>query len=429
MASGFLRNTVVLMTGSGMAQLFTLGITLLLARVYSDVDFGVMAIFAATQVILAELSNARYDNAIMLPKESNRAASLLGLCWLIGFGVSIFVFMGVFAAEQLLSGLVAESKVWALLHWLPLSCLLGAILQPLTVYLNRNNQYRTIAVAKVLQAFGTGLTSLYLGYAGWGAMGLLVGFVVGQLLALMFSITALSISNFGQFFQRTEMRLVAIEYKHFPLYSSTSTLLNTFSRQVPVYLLQYFFNSAIVGQFSMANRLLGTPVLLVAQSFGQVFYQRAAREHELEHHSSFLSLVVKTTRNLFALGILPVLLLGIAGPQLFALALGPKWLEAGVFAQYLAPWFLLLFTVNPLTYVLNIKAKLGFELWYNVAIFIARTAVLGWFGYAGEPVWAIVGFALVGVLFNGFMLGYIWYISGADKLGWQKAWEAVWHKS
>ena len=49
MASGFLKNTIVLMTGSGLAQVFTLGITLLLARVYDDVDFGIMAIFAATQ--------------------------------------------------------------------------------------------------------------------------------------------------------------------------------------------------------------------------------------------------------------------------------------------------------------------------------------------------------------------------------------------
>lgn len=429
MASGFLKNTLVLMTGSGLAQVFTLGITLLLARVYSDVDFGLMAIFAATQMIVAELSNARYDNAIMLPKDNNKAASLLGLCWLIGLAVSAIALGGVFAAEQLLASVVTEVQVWELLHWLPVSALLGAVLQPLTVYLNRNNQYRTIAAAKVVQAFVTGLTSLYLGYSGWGAMGLLVGFVGGQLLALVFSITALSIKDLGRFFQLTDMRTVAIEYKHFPLYSSASTLLNTFSRQVPVYLLQYFFNAAVVGQFSMANRLLGTPVLLVAQSFGQVFYQRAAREHELEHHSSFLALVVKTTRNLLLLGILPVMLLGIAGPQLFAWVLGPKWLDAGIFAQYLAPWFLLLFTVNPLTYVLNIKAKLSFEFWYNVAIFIARASVLVWFGYAGEPVWAIAGFAIVGVVFNVFMLGYIWYISGADKLGWKKAWEVVWQKS
>ncbi len=429
MASGFLKNTLVLMTGSGLAQVFTLGITLLLARVYDDVDFGIMAIFAATQMILAELSNARYDNAIMLPKENNLAASLLGLCWLIGLGVSGIALLGVLGAELLLADWATEEGVWQLLHWLPLSCLLGAVLQPLTVYLNRNNQYRAIATAKVLQAFGTGLTSLYLGYNGWGAMGLLVGFIVGQGAALLFSITALSFSNLGQYFDKRGMQVVAKEYKHFPLYSSASTLLNTFSRQVPVYLLQYFFNAGVVGQFSMANRLLGTPVLLVAQSFGQVFYQRAAREHDLGHHSSFLALVVKTTRNLMALGILPVMLLGIAGPQLFAWVLGPKWLEAGVFAQYLAPWFLLLFTVNPLTYVLNIKAKLSFELWYNVAIFIARASVLVWFGYMAEPVWAIAGFAAAGFVFNVFMLGYIWYISGADKLGWQKAWEVVWGRN
>lgn len=429
MASGFLRNTLVLMTGSGLAQAFTLGITLLLARVYSDVDFGLMAIFAATQIILAELSNARYDNAIMLPTDDKRAAHLLGLCWMAGLSISTFTLLGVFGAEAILGPWVSQEAVWPLFRWLPFSCLLGALLQPLTVYLNRNSQYSAIAWAKVAQAFATGLTSLYLGYQGWGAKGLLAGFMVGQGLALTFSCMALPNKKPAIYFNSIGMSSVAREYKHFPLYSSASTLLNTFSRQVPVYLLQYFFNTAIVGQFSMANRLLGTPVLLVAQAFGQVFYQRAARQHEQGLVLPFLGLVVRTSRNLLLLGIVPVVVLGIWGPPLFAWVLGPKWLAAGVFAQYLAPWFLLLFAVNPLTYVLNIKAKLRFELWYNVAIFIARTTVLAWFGYIGQPIWAIGAFALVGVVFNLFLLGYIWHISGTGLLGWQKAWEVLWQKS
>jgi len=326
------------MTGSGLAQVLTFGITIILARFfYTDVDFGILALFSATQMIVSVFANGRYDVAIMLPQEQTQARALLFLSLQIGLGVSL-ASLGVVAVSATSIAQWADAPQLASALWLlPLAVWLSSVTQPLIVYLNRQKQYRSIATSKLAQALGMGGISLLLGYFGLSEMGLVWGFVAGQVLVLLVLVYGyLAHDTLAKLWQSRSLgKVAAATYAHFPRWSTWSSLLNNISKQAPVYMLQYFFGSGVVGQFSMSNRVLGTPVLLVSQSYGQIFYQHAAqKEHEAPQE--LLPLVVKTVRNLLLLGFVPILVLALAGPQLFAWVFGPEWLEAGVFTSYLS---------------------------------------------------------------------------------------------
>lgn len=401
------------MTGSGLAQVLTFAITILLARFfYTDVDFGTLALFSATQMIVSVFANGRYDVAIMLPQEQAQARALLFLSLQIGLVVTL-ASLGVVALSASTIAQWADAPQLAGALWLlPLAVWLSSVTQPLIVYLNRQKQYRPIATSKLAQALGMGGISLLLGYLGWGSMGLVWGFVAGQVLVLLVLIYGyLAHDTFNNLWQsRSLTTLAASTYAHFPRWSTWSSLLNNISKQAPVYMLQYFFGSGVVGQFSMSNRVLGTPVLLVSQSYGQIFYQHAAqKEHEAPQE--LLPLVVKTVRNLLLLGFVPILILALAGPQLFAWVFGPEWLEAGVFTSYLSPWMWLLLAVMPVSMMLDVKGKLGMELLYQAAFLVARVLAVALGAIWGNALWAVAAFSAVSVLFNLILLIYVLHIS------------------
>ncbi len=414
------------MTGSGLAQVLTFGVTVLLARFfYTDVDFGILALFSATQMIISVFANGRYDVAIMLPKEQSQARSLLLLSLQIGFGISLASLVIVAVAGSHIAGWVNAPQLATPLWLLPLAVWLSSVTQPLTVYLNRQKQYRAIAISKLGQAVGMGGISVYLGYLGWGSMGLVYGFVAGQALTLV--VLQWGYLNHDNLFNLWQSRGISLstakEYAHFPRLSTWSSLLNNISKHVPVYLLQYFFGSGVVGQFSMSNRVLGTPVLLVSQSYGQIFYQHAAqKQHDAPHE--LLPFVVKTARNLLLLGFLPILILALIGPNLFAWVFGPEWLEAGVFTSYLSPWMWLLLAVMPVSTMMDIKGKLGVELIYQAAFLIARILAVALGAMWGDALWAVIGFSGVSVIFNFILLIYVLRIA---KQGGTKTtvWEAL----
>lgn len=423
-----LRNTVKLLTGSVLGQAFTFAITILLARIYSPAEFGVVAVFTATALILNELINLRYDKAILLPKDEADANTLLQLCILVALALTAVVGIVVFITTLQFPELVQPGKAGSLFVWLPLTTLIAGLLNPISAWLNRNKHYSWMAASKLGIALGTGLTSLTLGYLGFGAQGLLYGFIAGQLLGLM--ILALAIMNKPVnllSINTAQTNSMAKTYAKFPLYATSSTLLNTFSRQTPFYLLEWFFLSSIVGYFSMTNKMLGAPVLLIAGSFAQVFFQHASDTHS-NKPEEFLRLVITTSRNLFLVGLIPIIILAVWGPHIFSFVFGDQWLEAGRYAQYLAPWVLMLFIINPLGNIINIKQNLEFDLVYNILLLTSRVGVLAWFGRSGQPDMAVAGYAAVSFIFSCVYFVYLLKISGLTFANRKLAWSYLWNR-
>lgn len=406
-----LKDTTTLLSGTVLAQVFTFVITILLTQYYSPEEFGQMAFFMATALIVIELSGARYETAIMLPKEHSQAQALLGLTSLLGIGTTIITGLVVFLSSGLLAQFI-ETPIVDLLLWLPLAVLLGSQLQATTTYLNRSSAYKSLAMVKLMQALFQGSISLLFGILGdWGAMGFLYGYLAGGAVALLVSLIKLLPMLDRSHMHRGAMLAVAKEYSHFPRYSIGSSLLNNVSKQAPVYVLQYFFGAGVVGQFSLSYRMLATPVLLVSNSFSQIFLQRAA--HLYAHSKAeFTALVKNTTRNLFLLGIAPIVFLSFFGADVFGFIFGDKWLDAGVYTQYLAPWVLLTFIVVPISLVLDITGKLKQELVYNISLFAGRTAILVAAATMLSAASTVMWFGVASAVFTVVLIAYCWYVAG-----------------
>ena len=163
-----------------MAQAITFLVSLALARLYTDHEFGDFAVFSAAVIILSSLATGRYEMAIMLPKEQRDAVSLLVLSLLITAVVSIVVLIVIFFAQPFLTPFFHDQG-WAV-HWLfliPLTVFIKGCLQAVKVWSNRNKQFSRNATGAVSNASLKAAFSVGWGVLWSGAWGLIVAQALG----------------------------------------------------------------------------------------------------------------------------------------------------------------------------------------------------------------------------------------------------------
>jgi O-antigen/teichoic acid export membrane protein len=198
----------------------------------------------------------------------------------------------------------------------------------------------------------------------------------------------------------TRMIAGAARYRKFPLLSTWSSVLNSVSWQLPALLLGFYFNSAVVGFYALGFRMLQLPMSLLGSSIAQVFFQRAAKA---KHEGQLAEVVRGVYETLLDVGLLPMAVLGVAGPDIFSSVLGHQWHEAGVYAQILAAWTLVWFVSSPLHSLFSVLEIQGLGLWMDGLIFLSRLASLAVGGLVGSARLAIALFAATGVLVYGYV--------------------------
>ncbi|MED0680767.1 lipopolysaccharide biosynthesis protein [Aneurinibacillus thermoaerophilus] len=353
--SKFARNVVVLAGGTALAQGLLLLASPILSRLYKPESFGVLAVFTAMLSILVVISSLRYELAILLPEEEETAANVFALSVLVVFGMTLLIGTAVFLfGDTLLLSLKAE-KMLPYLFLLPVSFLGLGLYQSLNYWAIRYKRFASISRTKFSQSFGMVCTQILAGLFIKGPAGLLYGDVVGRVsgsgtLALLswrhdrHILRKISLSGVGK---------AACRYYRFPLFSSWSGLLNSGGLQLPALILASFYGPQVLGWFALGQRVIGVPMTMIGQSVAQVYTGESSRLAR-QNPEQLLRLFYQTAKKLFFIGLLPSLLLGIAGPQLFALVFGGIWYEAGRYIQILSFMYLIQFVVFPLSQTLDI---------------------------------------------------------------------------
>jgi O-antigen/teichoic acid export membrane protein len=353
----FFKNVATLISGTTFAQAFSIIIYVVLSRIYSDEDFGVFGLFMNILNITIIFSTAKYELAILLPKNDRDSVNLLGLSGLISIIVSLLLFLPViFLNDHICRWLGSEElSVW--LYFIPLSTLLVGLFQSLRNYSNKQKQYKLIAGASIAQSLGNSLLKLGLGLLIAGASGLIFGVVFGQLVGFAVIIAVhLRISRDKiKWIKWKEMKRLAREYILFPKFNMWQGLLNNLSGALPVFVFSSYFSIAIAGLYTFGYMVIYRPVNLVANAFHQVMYQRFV---ERQHHGDPILpeaklFVVRTIQVL----LIPFVVFGIFAPEIFGFIFSDRWIEAGRYAQILLPWIFMVSLAMPLSFVPNLYKK------------------------------------------------------------------------
>jgi len=317
-------------SGTAVAQIATIAAAPVLTRLYSEAEFGQLAIFTAIATLLGNFATLRFEGAIPtahvldVPRLARLAALSAGVVCVVFFAVWT---LNSPAIENRLLG----SAIPFFGGLLAATAFLISASNIVTRLYVRDEAYRSIALRSAGQGIVQAVTQVVLGVLLPVVNGLLAGLAVGRL-------AGLAGARLGGRRRRvtTGPRLSVLlrRYRRFPLISSWSSLLNSAGLQVPVLLIGAGYSIVLLGAMALAQRVLAAPTQLLAQSLENVTQGYVGRLVRRNEHG-LGRIIARLLLLLSAAAFVPAAVTIPFAPAAFQVVFGEDWREAGVFYQIL----------------------------------------------------------------------------------------------
>jgi O-antigen/teichoic acid export membrane protein len=372
----FVSSALTLMTGTAIAQAITVLISPVLTRLYNPVDYGVFALYVALSSVISIFTTGRYENVIVTAKDDDSAVNILVLCISITAIMSTAVFIIFFLFNHFFTHLIGNDKISVWLYFVPVTMLFTGAYNTFTYWGNRKKKFKILAQNCVLLVSVTVVLNLGIGFSAWNTKGLILSYIIGQAIAT-FSLGYLirnDIMGHVRAISLKRMKNEAVVHRAFPLFALPADLINTFSNQLPLFLFSHWFGAVIVGLFSLTQRVLGTPITIIAKAITDVFKQRASSDYN--QNGNCRPIYVKTIKTLFFAAIFPSLFLLLGAPSIFSVIFGEKWKMSGEFTQILVAMYFLKFISSPLSYTFFIAKKQKEDFYWHLYLGISTFLIL-----------------------------------------------------
>ena len=299
---------------------------------------------------------------------------------------------------------------WLIL--LPLSIFFTGQNSIFRVWANRKKEYRIMSLNAIFTAVITPLVAILVGVFNGGIIGLFLGYLCSQVIpsfVLLIYLTQKYKLGYHSF-NKSAVKIKAIEHINYPKYSLPSELINKLSNQLPVFMLSMYSGPAAVGLFNLGARMLGLPLQLLGGAISEVFKQQVAQDYN--YNGSIQRVFKKTLKTLAIISIIPTVIIVFWSQDIFGFMFGVEWVDSGTIAQCLLVYFMMKFIVSPLSYVIQIKDKLSVGLFKNVLTFIFMSLIF-YLGFKLEYNYIIVllGFGMGYAFLDAFYLLYLYRLS------------------
>lgn len=402
-AGGFARGVVTLSGATAISQLVTVAALPVLTRLYDPHAFGVAGAYAGMIGLVVVVATFRYELAIPLPRSDRgglhvAAISLFALLFIaivaglaapfvfsqwVGeeTGLSSSAFAALVVVGTLTAGAYAIANYWAV----------------------RKSRFGVIARTRIQQGVAGAGTQLALGFAGFGALGLILGQIIGQCAGLIRLAANMAADNrrTGARIHRHGLAWAASRYRRFPLYDSWAGLLNVAGAQAPMLLFAALFSPVLAGYYALSVRLLSAPLSLVGKAVSQVLLPRIV---EAGRRGEAAQLVLRLINILAWLSFVPFTIVALTAQDLVPKVFGSEWAPAAMVVSWTAIWAAFQFVTSPLSVVMIGLEALRLHTVVQFILFALRVgAILVGASMESQTI-AVIGFALASVA------GYVVYL-------------------
>ena len=344
----------------------------------------------------------------MLPRHREDAVNLLVLSQGILFSFFFLIVLALFFFGKEILSLLGNERIHNELWFIPFGVMMFGIRETLACWFAREKKFFLLAFGQVLTSSTTAcikiLAGLLVGSTSiWLITGNILGLVIPSIIMLILLVK--DSWHLKQSIQMSRVTQNAKDYIKFPRYQLSTSFLNTFSQNIPVFMFGFLFSTEIVGYYGFAVSITKKPIQLVSRSLSKVFLQKATETNA--RLGNLQQQLKKATLGLFLAGIIPFTILAVFGQPLFQIIFGAKWETAGLFCQIMCPWFLLMFINTPATQIIIVKQQLRFNLIFTVVQIILRTASIGLACVYSNEAWVAVAlFSGVSCLMNLYYIRF-----------------------
>jgi O-antigen/teichoic acid export membrane protein len=410
--SEYVKNIIILMTGTTIGQVIPIALSPILTRIYSPEDFGVFALYMAIVSILAVMATGRYEMALMLPKKDSDAVNIVVLSMLISCVISLVLFVIVFVFNRQITYLLNNPEISHWLYFIPITVLITGVYQSFNYWSNRKKKFKRLASSRVLQSGSTAFVNLGIGFGGLGSSGLIIGQLLGQSIAT-FIIGKLILDEDKIKYQHIKVLKILVlakRYIRFPKYDILASTFNISSHKISHILFNSLFNSTTAGHFFFMQKILSLPIIFLSSAIADVFRQLAS--DEFNRNKNCKNIFISTLKKLFVLSLFPTIILYFYSVELFIFLFGEEWKVAGEYSKIFSPILMLQFVSSPLSIVFYIAEKQNMNLYLQ---FLFIVLVLLSMYTAASPETAVISLSLSMGLYYFIQLSFSAYYAGVFK--------------
>lgn len=350
-----LRSASIVSIGTFVGQLIAFLGSLVLVRIYSPEQMGVLATIVAVSSFIAPLASGRLSGAIPLPQANLSAVKILRIAIFSSVVVSALICLFLLSMKKLaIKPLTFEDTTWL---WG-----ISLLIVTLVIYTGMNGlavrfeQYLGLAVRGVLYPLAMTGSQILLGLVHFGSAGLVLGMGVGHVITAFTIWIPVSRLTKQETMPSSTWKQLISKYRHFPLLLGPAGAINSLAMQLPQIGVTAVFGLTVGGQFGMMMRILAVPVALLGQSIGFVYAGQIAKARRdgvknVREVYDRMSLILGGVAFIFALFVF------LFGEPIFSWLLGEEWRMSGQFAALfiLAPAVQLV--ASPLSQTLVISQR------------------------------------------------------------------------
>lgn len=374
--SEYSKNVLTLMTGTTIAQAIPIAVTPILTRIYSPNDFGIFALFLAITAITGAISNAQYEQAIVLPIKDEDSFNLVALGIAIAIGFSLFLFLIIILFKIQISIFLGNEQIASFLFLVPLSTLLVGIYNSLNFFNIRKKQFKNIATSQVTRSGSLVVSQVLIGLIALGPLGLIVGQIISYLSGNVMLFKTLKSNYKRGYISKEKIKKQAKVYKKFPFYSLPAILLNSINLNVVNFLISSIFSVTTLGFYSLTQRIIGIPSRVIGSSIGQVYLQQASESYRKNGNTE--KIFLKTFKKLTYLSVPIFIVLYFIAEPVFAFVFGEEWRISGVYAKILIPLAAVRFVSSSLSNTLVVHQKQQLLLFINILLLTATILIFSY---------------------------------------------------
>ena len=383
----FVRNVVVMLTGTIAGQAISLLFAPVLTRMFSPTEFGVLGVYLSTLALFGMIASLGLELAIPICLGEAECANLLALCGIVLALVTALTGLAATLIPPAALTAIALGPLVSQRYLLPAGLLCVGGYHVMLGVATRAAAFRHIARTRVAQGISGPLSQLSLGLLGIGASALVIGYVVGQAAATLPLLWRFVLQQPAWLRQVSWRGMAAVgrRYVDFPLYASWARLLDLAgSGNIILVLFSVCYSPDIVGFMFLSERVIVRPLMVVSTSLLQVFTGEAGRavsQDPAQLRRRFWQVVPLQ----FVIAALWIGAANLVASWAFPVVFGDRWAAALPYLHALSLSYLVQMMLHPVSGTLQVLERQGIAAVWQVCrlILVVAAVLLPW--HAGWP--------------------------------------------
>lgn len=361
----------MLTSGSMLGQIIGFVGSMIMTRIYTASEIGIMTTVVSFSGIFAPVINGRFDFALVKEQRDKYIFALVKLSIYIGVFLSLFISLGSFIYFTGIDGFISPFISIVFVFFI---LVIQAFSNVFKSYNNNIGDFKTMTSVIVMRRFAEEVSMTVFGLLGWKAIGLLVSRVIGQYFGMKREIKNIKKSFINILsVQRKDMVQAYIIHKRQLYYSAPAALMNAGSYSLISLVIGKFFGLEVLGVYAISFAVLGLPLSVISGNVSKVYFSEASKEYAKK--GVFNESTNKTLIFLIFFAIILFFVMYYLFPMIVPFIYGDKYEMSGFMIRILSPMFAVRFVSSAINTGLVVCNKQNFELIIQL-LFMISVALL-----------------------------------------------------